>query len=72
MNMKTAETPVLVVGGRTTGLMMASELARHGVPVRVVDKSPGIDTHSRATILHSRTLEILHGLGIAQQLIEVA
>lgn len=46
----TAEyTPVLAVGGRTTGLMMAAELARHGVPVRIIDKSPGIDPHSRAT-----------------------
>ncbi len=62
-----AESPVLVVGGRTTGLMMAAELARHGIPVRIVDKSPGIDPHSRATFLHSRTLEIFHTLGIAHQ-----
>ncbi len=72
MNVKNAERPVLVVGGRTTGLMMASELARHGVSVRIVDKSPGIDPHSRATVLHSRTQEILHGLGIASQVIQSA
>jgi multidrug efflux pump subunit AcrB len=29
---------VLVVGGRTTGLMMAAELARRGVPVTHIDK----------------------------------
>ncbi|WP_419913734.1 FAD-dependent monooxygenase [Hoeflea sp.] len=55
---------VLVVGGRTTGLMMASELARRGVPTRCIDKSPGIDPHVRANLLHSRTLEIFQGLGL--------
>ncbi len=59
---------VLVVGGRTTGLMMAIRLRRQGLSVRVVDKSPGIDLHSRATLVHSRTLEILHTLGIAEDI----
>ncbi|WP_420332928.1 FAD-dependent monooxygenase [Roseibium sp.] len=58
---------VLVVGGRTTGLMMASELARRGIPVRCIDKSPGIDPHVRANLLHSRTLEILQGLGLDEK-----
>ena len=58
---------VLVVGGRTTGLMMASELARRGVPTRCIDKSPGIDPHVRANLLHSRTLEIFQGLGLDEQ-----
>lgn len=68
--MTTAKDPVLVVGGRTTGLMMASELARHGVPVRIIDKSPGIDPHSRATFIHSRTQEIFHTLGIVDEVID--
>ncbi len=59
---------VLVVGGRTTGLMMASELARRGIPTRCIDKSPGIDPHVRANLLHSRTLEIFQGLGIDEQI----
>ncbi|MEM9731128.1 MAG: FAD-dependent monooxygenase, partial [Myxococcota bacterium] len=44
--------------------MMASELARYGIPVRIVDESPGIDPHVRANLLHSRTLEIFRTLGI--------
>lgn len=56
---------MLVVGGRTTGLFLGAELARHGVPVRVIDASPGIDPRSRATLLHSRTLEIFEQLGLA-------
>ena len=58
---------VLVVGGRTTGLMMACELARRGVPTRCIDKSPGIDPHVRANLLHSRTLEIFQGLGLDEK-----
>jgi 2-polyprenyl-6-methoxyphenol hydroxylase-like FAD-dependent oxidoreductase len=61
---------VLVIGGRTTGLMMASELARRGVPVRCIDKSSGIDPHVRANLLHSRTLEIFLGLGLAERATE--
>lgn len=61
---------VLVVGGRTTGLMMAAELARHGIAVRIVDQSPGIDPHVRANLLHSRTLEIFETLGIADATLE--
>ena len=45
--------------------MMAAELARHGVPVRIVDASPGIDPHIRANLLHTRTLEILDTLGLS-------
>lgn len=61
--------PVLVVGGRTTGMFMAAELARYGIPVRIIDKSPGIDPHSRATYMRARTLEILEGLGLADTIV---
>jgi 2-polyprenyl-6-methoxyphenol hydroxylase-like FAD-dependent oxidoreductase len=67
--MKNTECPILVVGGRTTGLTMACELARHGVPVRIIDKSPGIDPHCRATVIHSRTLEIFQDLGIVDAML---
>ncbi len=59
---------VLVVGGRTTGLMLAVRLARQGVNVRIVDGSPGINAFSRATLLHSRSLELLDNLGIADEI----
>ncbi len=72
MNKTSADSPVLVVGGRTTGLMMAAELARHDVAVRIIDKSPGIDPHCRATVLHSRSLEILHSLGIVDEIVACA
>jgi 2-polyprenyl-6-methoxyphenol hydroxylase-like FAD-dependent oxidoreductase len=64
-----AESPVLVVGAGTTGLTLACELARHGAPVRIVDKSPGIDPHARATVVHSRTLEVFQDLGVVDQVL---
>src|SRR5262245_10273951 len=63
------QSPVLVVGAGPTGLTMACELARHGVPVRIVDKRPQIDPHCRATAIHSRTLEIFHDLGIVDEVV---
>ena len=55
---------VLVVGAGPTGLFMASELGRHGVSCRIVDKNPGPSSHSRATIMQPRTLEVLDALGL--------
>jgi 2-polyprenyl-6-methoxyphenol hydroxylase-like FAD-dependent oxidoreductase len=63
-------SPVLVVGAGTTGLVMACELARHGVGVRVVDRLAAIDPHVRATGLHVRTLEVFQDLGVADEIVE--
>jgi 2-polyprenyl-6-methoxyphenol hydroxylase-like FAD-dependent oxidoreductase len=67
--MARAETPILVVGAGPTGLTMACELARHGAPVRIVDKLPGIVPYARATGIHSRTLEIFYQLGIVDDVL---
>lgn len=61
--------PVLVVGAGPSGLTMACELARRGVPVRIIDKLAGIDPHCRATGVHARTFEIFHNLGIADEIV---
>jgi 2-polyprenyl-6-methoxyphenol hydroxylase-like FAD-dependent oxidoreductase len=61
------EAQVLVVGAGPTGLMMASQLARHGVAVRVVDRAAAACAESRALGVQSRTLEIFDDLGIIQQ-----
>ncbi|MEP6900091.1 MAG: FAD-dependent monooxygenase, partial [Rhodanobacter sp.] len=50
---------VLVVGAGPVGLTMAAELARYGVPVRIVDKAAQRTDKSRALVLWSRTLELL-------------
>lgn len=59
------DLPVLVVGAGPVGLMLAAELARHGVECRIIDKSPAPTDQSRALAVHARTLEIFDALGIA-------
>src|SRR6478609_5952858 len=59
--------PVLVVGAGPTGLMMANELARHGVRPRIIDRAPAPATTSRALVVQPRTLEIFDDLGVVEQ-----
>jgi 2-polyprenyl-6-methoxyphenol hydroxylase-like FAD-dependent oxidoreductase len=50
---------VLIVGAGPVGMTVASELARYGVSVRIVDKAPQRTDKSKALVLWSRTLELL-------------
>jgi 2-polyprenyl-6-methoxyphenol hydroxylase-like FAD-dependent oxidoreductase len=54
---------VLVVGAGPVGLTMATELARYGVPVRIIDKASGRTDKSKALVLWSRTLELIDRMG---------
>ncbi len=56
--------PVLIVGAGPTGLMMACELARHGIEFRIIDKKDQPATGSNATWIQARTLEIFDSMGI--------
>ena len=60
---------VLVVGAGPTGLTMACELFRHGVPCRIVDQAEAPSVHSKALAVHSRTLEVFEDMGIASEAI---
>ena len=51
--------PVLIVGAGPVGLTLAMELARYGVPLRIVDKAAARTDKSKALVLWSRTLELL-------------
>ncbi|MBK8259024.1 MAG: FAD-dependent monooxygenase [Polyangiaceae bacterium] len=64
------DTDVLIVGAGPTGLTLACELLRIGVGCRVVDKAEKPSESSRATDIHSRTLELLHRLDAASPLVE--
>jgi 2-polyprenyl-6-methoxyphenol hydroxylase-like FAD-dependent oxidoreductase len=55
---------VLVVGAGPVGLVAAVELARRGVPVRVVDAAEGPFRGSRGKGLQPRTLEVFDDLGV--------
>ena len=61
------ETDVLVVGAGPTGLMLANQLVRRGVRVRIIDRHAGPARESRALGVQARTLEIYSHLGIADQ-----
>jgi len=61
--------PILVVGAGPTGLTMANELARHGVPPRIIDRGSAPATTSRALVVQPRTLEIFDDIGVIEQAI---
>ena len=56
---------ILIAGAGPTGLMLALQLARRGIPFRIVDKASGPGEASRALIVHARTLEFYRQLGLA-------
>jgi 2-polyprenyl-6-methoxyphenol hydroxylase-like FAD-dependent oxidoreductase len=60
---------VLIVGAGPVGLTMAAELARYGVPVRVVEKAAQRTDKSKALVLWSRTLELLDRSGCSAALV---
>ena len=54
----TNNTDVLIVGAGPTGLVLALWLTRLGVRVRIIDKTDGPGTTSRALAVQARTLEL--------------
>jgi 2-polyprenyl-6-methoxyphenol hydroxylase-like FAD-dependent oxidoreductase len=58
---------VLIVGAGPTGLTLACELARRGVPFRLIEASPGPQPGSRGKGLQPRTLELFGDLGIVDR-----
>jgi 2-polyprenyl-6-methoxyphenol hydroxylase-like FAD-dependent oxidoreductase len=57
----------LVVGAGPVGLVMASELRRHGLSCRIIDKNEGPSIWSKAQIVHARTLECFQDMGIVDE-----
>jgi 2-polyprenyl-6-methoxyphenol hydroxylase-like FAD-dependent oxidoreductase len=67
----TRQYPVLVVGAGPTGLLLASELHRRGVPCHLIDARPGPNHWDRATVVHPRSLQIFEALGLVEKLLDV-
>jgi 2-polyprenyl-6-methoxyphenol hydroxylase-like FAD-dependent oxidoreductase len=63
-----SDTDVLIAGAGPTGLVLALWLQRLGVRVRIVDKVAEPGTTSRALVVHARTMEFYHQIGIAEVL----
>jgi 2-polyprenyl-6-methoxyphenol hydroxylase-like FAD-dependent oxidoreductase len=64
------EYPVLVVGAGPTGLVLAIELARRGVPFHLIDRHPQPLRWDRATVMKSRSLEVLADMGLADTFVQ--
>ena len=56
---------VLVVGAGPSGLTLASELIRHGLTCRVIDKLAEPVTYSKAAVVHARTMEVFDAMELA-------
>ena len=57
---------VLIVGAGPVGLMLACELARYGVGVRLIDRAPQATQTSKALVVWSRTLELMDRMGCTE------
>lgn len=57
-------TEVLIVGAGPTGLVLALWLSKIGVGVRIIDKTAGPGTTSRALAVQARTLELYRQLDL--------
>jgi 2-polyprenyl-6-methoxyphenol hydroxylase-like FAD-dependent oxidoreductase len=63
---------VLIVGAGPTGLVLACDLARRGVPFRLIDAAPVHFAGSRAKGLQPRTLEVFDDLGVLDAVTSIA
>ena len=61
----------MVVGAGPTGLMLANQLARRDVRVRIIDRHAGPSLQTRALGVQARTLEIYAKLGIVDRALEL-
>ncbi|GAB3429427.1 FAD-dependent monooxygenase [Massilia solisilvae] len=64
-----ARVEVLIVGAGPTGLVLALWLAQQGICARIVDKTAGPGTTSRALAVQARTLELYSQLGLADEVV---
>lgn len=60
----------LIVGAGPVGLTLAAELARYGVSVRLIDKSPQPTQTSKALVVWARTLELMDRMGCKQAFLD--
>ncbi|OKH68856.1 hypothetical protein EB73_15080 [Mycobacterium sp. SWH-M3] len=65
MTATTDRVEVLVIGGGGAGLAAAAELARHGIQTLVVERRSGPPALPRATVLSTRSVELIRSWGLA-------
>ncbi|OMC44063.1 FAD-dependent monooxygenase [Mycobacterium sp. IS-1264] len=70
--MNTKHVPVLMVGAGAAGLATSALLAKHGVHSLLVEKRGEVFIYPKARNLSFRSLEILRGLGLADEVHAIA
>jgi 2,4-dichlorophenol 6-monooxygenase len=60
------ETDVLIIGAGPSGMVSALCLAQAGIRSIVIERAPGLSTHPKAHEVNGRSIEILNGLGFAE------
>src|SRR6201994_2856997 len=63
------QSDVLIVGAGPTGLVLALWLTKAGARVRIVDKTAGPGTTSRALAVQARTLELYRQLDLTDEVV---
>jgi 2-polyprenyl-6-methoxyphenol hydroxylase-like FAD-dependent oxidoreductase len=61
---------VLIVGAGPTGLTLAAQLRSFGTRFRIIDRQADRVHESRALAVQPRTLEVLSGLGVADNMVD--
>ncbi len=67
--MDPTDVPVLVVGAGPAGLAAAVTLARLGTPVLVVERRDAVSDLPRATVVSTRSMELLRSWGLQQEVL---
>src|ERR1700759_1930235 len=63
------QSDVLIVGAGPTGLVLALWLTKAGTKVRIIDKTAGPGTTSRALAVQARTLELYRQLDLTDAVV---
>ena len=70
--MDVRRTPVLIVGAGVGGLATSTLLAKHRIPSLLVERRQEVFIYPKARNLSFRTLEVLRGLGVGDEVHAVA
>ena len=65
----TGDDGVMIVGAGPVGLVLACELARRDVAVRIIDALPIPTDESRAALIHARSLEMFDRVTVADDVV---
>lgn len=68
MSTDTFDTPVLVVGAGPVGSVLALELARHGTPSIVLERSASPPKFPKMDYVNGRSMELLDRLGLCEEI----